>query len=289
MQSTVKLAERACLMRISISMPGKNRQDRQLSQTVKSEHKLGTDSGRWVKAKYPPWALEPIEKLANEARAYHAAITLPFDQGIGILPAALIMEYGDRMREFKGRFDNLVTTHFKARYSEMVEWAKVAHNGTFDQSDYPDVEQVCQQFGFRTEVQPVPGAEHFSETVKSLLGVDTESVDIRVNDALVEGQREVMRRLIAPVKAMAQKLAEEPKGERTSPIFRDTLVGNLKDIARIAPKLNIAGDPKIDGFVKEVEGLTRYAPDTLRDSETTRKEAAGKAAEILTRLEGYKF
>lgn len=284
-----KLSERACLMRLSVGLPGKNRQDKVLTSEVKSEHQLGAQAGRWVKQKYPAWALEPIEKLVNEARAFHAAVTLPFDQGIGILPAALIATYGDRMREYKGKFDNLRDSHFRARYSEMIDWAKVEHNGTFDAADYPPVEEVCEAFTFRTEVQPVPGAEHFTDTVKQLLGVDTESVDIRVNDAMIEAQRELMRRLIAPVKAMAAKLMEEPKEGKQSPVFRDTLVGNVAEIVDLAPKLNISGDPVIDQFVKDMEGLTRYSPDILRKSAETRKEAASKAEDLFKRLEGYKF
>lgn len=244
-----KLAERACLMRISIGLPGKARKDKALTEDVKSEHKLGQAAGSWIKQKYPQWALEPIEKLCNEARAYHAAVTLPFDQGIGILPAALIMEYGDKIREFKGRFDHLRDSHFKAKYSEMIEWAKAAHNGTFDPSDYPPVEEVLESFYFRTEPLPVPDAAHFEGAVKSLLGVDTDSVNLLVQDAMTEAQRALMRRLIAPVRAMVQKLNETPKGNKEDIVFRDTLVGNIQDIARLAPKLNISGDPAIDSFV----------------------------------------
>src|ERR1700749_835666 len=98
-----KLAERAILMRMSAGLPGKNRTDKSLSDTVKTEHSLGHKSGRWIKTKYPEWALQPLEKLVTKARAYPAAVTLPFDAGIGILPAALIKEYGDKMRQFKGQ------------------------------------------------------------------------------------------------------------------------------------------------------------------------------------------
>src|SRR5580698_7859006 len=45
MQSKYKLAERAVLMRLSAGLPGKNRTDKQLSQSVKSEHGLGEKSG----------------------------------------------------------------------------------------------------------------------------------------------------------------------------------------------------------------------------------------------------
>jgi hypothetical protein len=88
---------------------------------------------------------------------------------------------------------------------------------------------------------------------------------------------------------MALKLGESPREGKDCPIFRDTLVGNLQDIAALAPKLNLTGDPQIDAFSQEVAGLTRYSPEALRASGVTREEAASKAAEIARRMSAYKL
>jgi len=289
MTAQYRLAERAVLMRMSAGVPGKSRKDRKLSESVKSEHGLGQKSGAWVKTRFPDWALEPIEKVVNKAREYHAAVTLPFDAGIGILPAPLIMEYGDRMRQFAGEFRNLVDSHFKAKYPEMIEWAKQEHNGTFDASDYPEIDEVMESFYFKTEPLPVPDAAHFEGTVKSLLGVDSEGITMRVADAMQEAQRELMRRLIEPVKAMAVKLSEAPKEGKDCPVFRDTLIGNVKAIAELAPKLNIAGDAKIDAFVTEIKHLARLDPDALRREPILRNNVAHESAAVLKKLEGYRI
>lgn len=316
--SSYKLAERACLMRLSIGCPGEQRQDPELTADVKSEHKLGTQSGRWVKSLYPPEALKGIKKLDNEARAYHAAVTLPFDAGIGILPAALIMEYGDRIRHFKGMRDNLVENEFLKDPEKWIRWAITAHNGTFDPSQYPGCREVSssatpssvtarllgqdyefdaeefrrvmrQKFSFRCEPLPVPDAAHFEGTLSSLLGVDAEGVNVRVADAMQEGMRELMKRLIEPVQAMASKLSEQPKSGKDDVIFRDSLIGNVKEIAELAPKLNISGDPQIDAFAKEMAALASYAPDKLRKDKVTRSQAAKAASDMLDKLSGYKL
>jgi hypothetical protein len=285
-------------MRLSGGLPGKHRKDKVLTESVKGEHALGKRAGNWIKQKYPDWALEPLEKLMNEARAFHASVTLPFDAGIGILPAPLVMTYADKMRGFASRFEALRDSHFRAKYPEMVEWARVEHNGTFDASDYPPIEEVIEAFYFKTEPLPVPDAAHFEGTMKSLLGLDAESVNVRVQDAMVEAQKELMRRLIGPVRAMAEKLSEAPKpksgaawkeGDDRPPIFRDTLVGNLKEIASLGPKLNIAGDATIDAFCKEIESLTVIEPDTLRKSAVCRSEVAAKAKAIADRMAAYQL
>lgn len=310
MNNSYKLAERAVLMRLSIGCPGEQRQDPGLTGEVKAEHKLGAQSGRWVKSLYPPEALKGIKKLDNEARAYHAAVTLPFDAGIGILPAALIVEYGDRIRQFQGMRANLVENEFLKDPDKWIDWAVINHNGTFDPDQYPGCTRrvsntpgdkvydfdpdefrsvMREKFSFRCEPLPVPDAAHFEGTLSSLLGVDAEGVNVRVADAMQEGMRELMRRLIEPVKAMAAKLSEAPKGGKEDVIFRDSLIGNVKEIAELAPKLNISGDPQVDAFAKEMAGLANYAPDTLRKDKATRAEAAKAASAMLDRLAGYKL
>jgi hypothetical protein len=287
--NSYKLSERAVLMKLSAGLPGEARTDKSLSETVKGEHGLGAKSGRWLKVKYPEWALEPFKKLVNEARAYHDSVTLPFDKGIGILPGGLFMDHSAKMGEYQSKFTALWDSHWVPRYQEMIDWARQAHNGTFDASDYPPVAELKGCFYFRTELLPVPDGSHFEGAMAQMVGIDAESVNCRVTSAAVEAQKELMRRMIDPVRAMAAKLSEAPKEGKEDIVFRDTLVGNIKEIVALAPKLNIAGDAQIDAFVKDMEGLTRYAPAVLREDKATREEAARKADEIAKRMSCYKF
>lgn len=309
------------LMRFSAGCPGESRKDKRTTAEVQAEKQIAADGGKWVKNLWPSNALEAVKQKQNEARAYHDTVTLPFGcksdddgvdaiTGVGILPAALIAEYGDKMRLLKGQFDKLVEDTFLAAPYQWIDWALKAHNGTFDPKNYPgctaypgggvhfDAEEfrrvMRKRFYIRTEPLPVPDSSHFEDTIRQALGADAQSIEIRLADAETEAKRELMRRLMEPVRAMAAKLVEEPKvgkgGKvRADIVFRDSLIGNIKKIAELAPKLNITGDATIDTFCKELEGLTRYTPDTLRDDKSTRAEAASKAAETLKRLEGYSF
>ncbi len=141
----------------------------------------------------------------------------------------------------------------------------------------------------RTEPLPVPDAEHFSARVGELLGTDVESVNLRVRDSSIEAARELMRRLIKPVKAMVEKLNEPVQDGKDCPTFRDTLVGNIQDIVNLAPKLNLTGDVQIDVFTKEIAGLLAYGPGLLRESESVRRTVALQAEEIAKRMASYKL
>lgn len=314
------LQARAVLMKFGSGMPGQHRADKVLSRKVQASEGLGENSGKWVKELWPPDSLAAIKKVENEARSYHDRVTLPFGSrsdnerqekeanrerkqaiaGIGILSASLILEYGDTMRNYVGKLEKAVND-WLVDPQKYIDWARANHNGTFDFTDYegfdesgnfdPDAfrQAMRKKFYIRTEPLPVPDASQFTQAITELLGVDAESVNLRVADASQEAQRELMRRLIEPVRAMAAKLVEQPKPGKEDIIFRDTLVDNIKEIARLAPKMNLAGDPEIDRFAQECEGLTHYTAQTLRDDKLTREEAAKKAAEIAAKMSAYKL
>lgn len=300
----VSLKERAVLMRFSAGLPGEQRQDTGITEDVKRDKNLGNRSGKWEKFLYPPEALQAIKAKQNEARQYHNAVTLPFDTGIGILPAALIKEYGDRMRQFKGEVENLVESTFLADPQKWIDWACKNHNGTFDPSNYPGChkgviarvgytgdawivnrDEFCAamrpKFYFRSEPLPVPDADHFCNTVASLLGTDLESVNLRVRDAALEAQRELMSRILKPVKHMATTLGKE------NPRIYDTLIGNVAEIVKLAPALNLADDPELAEVVKECQKLTEYNPEVLRGSPAIREDARATAQAMVDKLQGY--
>ena len=303
-----KLGERSSLMRLSAGLPAQNRQDRAVTAEVSAQKGIASGAGKWVKSLDPDHALQAIKTKLNEAREYHARVTLPYGctdesdgapaiAGLGILPAALIVEYLETIGRFQGELA-VLASEFTSKGDEWIAWARQAHNGTFEPSNYPG----CTSCGFELEVfkaamakkvylryepMPVPNSSHFASQVSMLLGTDAESVNIRVADAEREAKREVVRRMIEPVRAMAEKLAETPKCGRDDIVFRDSLIGNLRDIAALAPKLNIFGDPKIDEFAQMVGALGGYNAQGLREDKGGRAQAQAAAAATLQRLSGY--
>lgn len=316
--SEYRLGDRAVLMRLSAALPGQNRKDPRTTAEVQTEKHLGNQSGNWVQRLYPEGALDAIKKKLGEARTYHLKVTFPFGgspeeeeggtdpiRGIGILPAGMITEYSETMKQMAGELAALTENTFLADPAQWINWARQQHNGTFNPKNYPgcsldgngevvfDTETfkaaMRKRIYLRAEPLPVPDAEQFSTAVSALLGTDIESVNMRVRDAGVEAQRELMRRLIEPVQAMATKLAEQPKGEAKDIRFKDTLVENIAEIVELAPKLNLGGDPQIDIFAKEMAKLIQVSPETLRKDKDIRKSVQADAAAMLEKLSGYKL
>jgi hypothetical protein len=307
-----ELKTRAILMRLSLGLPGETRQDSEITADVKRSKQLGMDAGKWVKDLWPKEALKEIKAKQNEVRTFHNAVTLPFDTGCGILPGALVMEYQSRFIEFSGQLKKLVQD-FLNKPERWIQWAIASHNGSFNPDNYPgcydlgedlsgervvledkagearcifDAAEFAQTMGkkFYCECMPVPvpDSTHFESTMADLLGTSIEAVDQRVRDAKDEGQKELFGRILAPVKHMADTLAKDnPK------IFK-TLIGNVKEICRLAPALNLGCDEKLNQLVTEIERTcTGFKDEDLKESPEVRKEAAAAARAAFDKLSQY--
>lgn len=280
----MKITDKAVLVKLGISMPGNTRKDPAITKEVKAKHNLGDKSGRWLKQLYPDEALDPLGSLAGEARNWHYEHSLPWsDEGLRILPTCHHFEYTSKMRAYRQQFEELAETHFIGRLPEWIAWAKEQHNGTFDPKLYLSAEQLRRKFAFTTEFTPIPSGEDFRVQLSAEEMADmTTQVDNRVAAAVKEAHRALWARLVTPVAAMVERLSNPDHK------FKDSLVGNIRDIVGLIPALNLTGDAALESFRQQVErDLSHWNPDTLREVTTTRKEVADKAAEILAKMQGY--
>lgn len=275
----------AVLVRLSISQFCNSREDDSITKEVKTLHKLAGKAGKWVKIKLPEEALSPISKHASRCRAAHYELTLPWIEGYRLLTIAARPIYEAQMAKLHGEFNTHVAD-FIAKYHDgdggWIAAAKTMHNGTFNPGDYPDKETCRGQFSFRTEYSPVPQADHFAGVITGQalekMKADLEQQNQRRID---EAVADLWGRLIAPVAAMAEKLADKDA------VFRDSLVHNLDEIANLVPALDVVGDGKLLAAAKEIKTkLASLDPDTLRTSKVIRRAAADMATDICKRFGG---
>lgn len=280
----MRIEEKAVLVKFSVSMPGKARKDKVLTAAVKAKEHLGADAGKWLKQLYPDIALEPLEKVSNEARTFHYDHTLPWgDDGFRILPTMAHTDYTNAMRKFRHEFERLTEEHFLARFEEWIAWAREQHNGTFNPDNYKGVDAIRKKFGTRLEFSPIPSSSDFRVALSDEeLSAMTASLDARVESAVAEAHADLWQRLVAPLQAMADKL-RDPKA-----IFRDSLIGNLKEITGLIPMLNIQNDENLSTFAAQVETeLATLKPQDLRDDNKAREAAQKAAAAMLEKMKGY--
>ena len=276
------LQEKAILIDLNLSMWTARKYDKKVSDEVADKHGTSSDVGRYNKATIDRNGIKPIQKVANEARTFHYENTLPwFDSGGRILPTTNYFEYMNKMRELKDSFESAVAT-FTKEYAGYVKTAKERLKDMFNPEDYPTGD-IADRFSFYVQALPIPASKDFrvnisSDEIKKI----KEEVEGRLKTIQEEAVKDLWSRMYKVVNHMSEILSS-----RTAK-FKNSLIGNLDELVKLLPKLNITDDPNLEAIRKEIEkSLTKYDPDNLRVDKKERKKAAKSAKAIMDKMKDY--
>lgn len=206
-------------------------------------------------------ALEEASRLIAAARADHYRLTAPAaDRGMRLLPGTRQLEHSSVMQAHGVAFRAAVAD-FVGRYQQLADEAPHRLKALYVAAHWPDAQRVRDSFSLSVRYLPVPSLGQWDEWLTESASAAADEVKERIGKAL---------------RAYAEKLAD---GEK---IFRDSLVGNLAEIADLAVDLNIGGDAGIGQLIAETRQLASVDADTLREDKTQRAAAAARAADLCS-------
>jgi hypothetical protein len=279
--ATVPLTQRALLTVLTIREWQGRRRDRRITAAIAREHGAERHAGCYTKALLPKQYLRKIGQVRTEARRLHHELTLPWcNDGARILPVDLHLTFTERFGDLRRRFEAAVDD-FLAAYDDAKRAAQASLGSLYSEDDYPTAARLRRSFGLELAFEPLPSTRDWRidlpETAIAHIERDLEQ---RQATAQRAAMADLYRRLAAPVARMASTLAAPEK------IFRDSLVGNLREICELLPHLNLDRDPALASLAEEIEGrLARLEPEQLRRNPVTRESAALDAAALLETIE----
>lgn len=278
----MKLQENSILTRIHISVFNPVRKDEKITKDVIGRNHSSHNSGQWKKNIINPDHLAGIVRQSSATRRAHDEKTLPWqDSGVRILPAKLYLEWQEEINDHKSKFDRMVSD-FIYNWDTYVEEAKQNLNGMFRDRDYPTKSELERKFGIKASIFNIPDSSDFRVKMMDANGEEIKArIDTSIKEAESNIKKELFVKVLEPVKRMAEKLKNE-KG-----IFRNTLVENLREVVEIFPKMNIVGDPVLEGFVEELKEISSANPEALRNDRRERKAVAEEAERIAKKMEAY--
>jgi len=282
---TNELSSRALLTQLHIHIWTARRYDRKISAEVATQHNTKEEAGRYNKRLLPFEAesYDTVKLIGGQARTFHYEQTLPWgEDGIRILPSTNYFEYTTAMAEFRDKFE-AAAKEFCKQYPDLRKAAKKALNGMYRDDDYPEDRAISYKFGFETGFLPFPDAGDFRVKLgNDQVSLVRERITRQVEDATRIAMRDLWQRLYSAVETMSDKL-HDPKA-----IFRDTLVGNLRELCQLLPRLNFTHDQELEAMRARIEQeLARYTPDALRTDDMLRASVAQQAANIRKAMAAY--
>ena len=283
----MSIASSAVLVELNISVWPANKVDREMTETVNTNASAVRDASQTRKNLFAGTTLrKDIEKLAARIRLYHNQHTMPWaDKGQRLLPTKLFMEYKQTMNNYEAQFKQMCDNFFIA-YPQLVNDAQ-QHLGTmYRATDYPDLTNVREKFGFRMAIDPIPESGDFR------LDISAEALDevragyeAKFDERLAEAMRTPWERLHTVLTAMSEKLKDED-GEESKKRYHDSLVTNAVDLCGLLDKMNITNDPKLEEARKQLE-LTLLGADIeyIKESSMVRENLKNKVDAILQKFE----
>ncbi|MGN6556201.1 MAG: hypothetical protein ACTHLW_21025 [Verrucomicrobiota bacterium] len=306
---------KAVLVRITIRIVPNSRQDPTITDEVRLQTALGKGAGKWVKYMLPESSFAAIRAAGGDFRRRHYDLTLPWEEGYRLLPSGGHEKYETEFAQHAAKFET-AKEEFGARYSApfvvdadsieaaeyvsllesvgrkgdipkgkqftlpcLVDQARLMHNGTFDESLYPEWRFLKQRFSIGMEFTPVPKASHFitGGIAKDAIEEMRDDLERRNNDRVQAAVQDTWTRLMTPVQNIAEKLSDQKT------IFRDSLIENVKEIVGLIPQLNLTNDAELTRTARVIE--ERFAnldPAVLREDVSVRRQVSKAAKELVS-------
>lgn len=275
------LTERALIVALHLSMWQGQRLDRQVTDAALGQAQASKDAGKFEKYLVPKSALEPVNKAHTRARQRHYQLTLPWgDDSSRILSSAAFFDYSQAMDEERANCERAYR-EFLAAYPQHLAEAPARLGKMYNRGDFPSPGELAQKFGFNLVLLPVPD----SGDLRVSLGADVEervrrSIEETVTERAASAQRDLWERLFETLKHFAGTMAKSDK------VFRNSTVEKLVDLARLAPKLSLQPDPRLEAVCGDlVQLLAGVNADSLRQNELLRARTATDAKAALAKIE----
>jgi hypothetical protein len=297
------LRQRAILVRVSTSMFGTQKKDRDATNATADQYGAAADQVAVTKSiinrKNP--LFKKIDKIKGLIRNSHLATTGVWDEPYRVIRTAKYSAWRSVMDELKIDFDEAADDLVKA-LPDIIAEAQGNLGALYDASLIPSAEEIRAAFSVEIDTEVLPDRGNM------ILDLDKAQVDGIVAAANAKDQQRlkthatVRKELETLIEALRSFGDELPDTKRTR-TFRDSLVKRMAALADTLPGLNVTGDPALDKLAKDiaakltvinaaelrgdkVKGDNRSKERVEAEAASKREETADAAAEILNDLDG---
>jgi hypothetical protein len=274
------MRDKAMLVSLSISKPQLSKKDKETTTEVALDKSASESAVAVVKKLYPKHLLQPIQEVESSARRYVESVTQPWARGTALLPSRLFMDFQQQIGTFRLQFTQAVTV-FLNNYAGVMSEAALQQGTMFDSSIYPDLSTLKSDFSFDVSYIPMGEVPSVMDGIEASVLADVRTeVEAQTKQALANGQRALYQRLGAAVQRIATQCGNE-KGK-----IYESLTGNLEEMLKVLPALNLADDPDFTRLCDEAKVLI-VNPVAIKTVPGVRESMAEKADEILSKMAVY--
>ena len=230
--------------------------------------------------------LKDIATLLGDTRRSVAARCVPsgmFKSGVYLLPIELVPEVDDYLLAQSNRLATLVD-RFVDEYDILKYQAQTSLGSLDNARDYPPVQDLRSTFGIAWQYLTVETPQTMGDVSREIIEREKAKAAKTWADAMDEATAILRLAFSDLTNHMIEKLTPGEDGKKV--IFRDSMVGNLREFLRTFPARNLADDDALAVLAADAARLLSgvNAAD-LRDRTFTRDRVQAGMTEIKSRLD----
>jgi hypothetical protein len=247
------ISNSAMLCTLNISIWTARKLDKKVSQDVDTANSTMTKAGNYHKNLLAgDDSLTKIQKIASEARTYHARYTSPWnDNGQRLLTTAYFLEYKRAMGDYEKRFWDEVDM-FLPQYTLKISAAAFQLGKLFDRDEYPEEDKVRSKFSFGISFIPVPQSGDFrvdiqAEEVAELRRQYDEMYEYNIQKV----NRDAWDRLYDTLTQLSFGLRTNDDGTKGK--IYDSVYSSASELCELLRHLNINNDTQLEDMRQRLE------------------------------------
>ena len=260
--------------------------DKKISREVTESHGTSSSAGDFLKYLFPTFRvgsenkptypeLQIVLNTLDTLYVWHMAHTLTWNgKGVRLLPVAMAEEHRAKFDEVAGKLPSLLDD-MTAGFYEALSRARQELNGMFREADYPSKYDLRDKFQVSVAYDAIPEiiTSNLPASVRDLIN---SQIETRVSSALESSKKDAWQRLYKCVENLQVKLASP------GAIFRDSLVGNVRECCDLMATWNVSGDVHMEEVRQAVlADVLRYDTDDIRNDSGVRSITADAASSVL--------
>lgn len=230
-----------------------------------------------VKHKIDKNWLAPLKKLRSRAREYlyNRAYTFPIP-GFIFVPRGNVVKIDDAMQNFSNEFNNLVD-QFIARYPGYIDEMRRRLGSLYNPLDYPP--NIRYYFAFTWKFLSL----HHENNAELLSPEVIRREESHFRQMVEEFRETAMTTLRTTFVEMVNRTVERLSGEKK--IFRDTLIGNIREFIDGFSTMNINNDTELAAAVERCNKiLSGVSIDVIRNNDQFRHSIASSMQTVQAQL-----
>ena len=168
-------------------------------------------------------------------------------------------------------------------YPTLIQQAATNLGAMYKESDYPELDEVKQKFGFKRSVNPLPESGDFRLDIPTQDLEDMRSeFESKFTERLADAMRAPWERLHKVLADMSEKLKDNGDEKKR---YHDSLISNPLELCELLTKLNVTNDPKLEEARKSLERtMLGVSIEAIKEDSHEREQLKNKVDAILDKF-----